>query len=74
MSLEKRIENEMPPLGSWVLCKYKPGCKDWGSYQVLFYGYHGTFPAAAFWLYDLLIPKDKIESFQIIEITESTKI
>lgn len=66
MSLEKRIENEMPPLGCWVLCKYKPGYTNWCPYQVLFYGYHGTFPSSAFWLYDLLIPKDKIESFQII--------
>lgn len=36
MSLEKRIEDEKPPLGSWVLCQYKPGQKSWGSYQVLF--------------------------------------
>ena len=42
MSLEKRIKDEKPPLGSWVLCEYKPGEKSWGSYQVLFYGYHIT--------------------------------
>ena len=74
MSLEKRIKDEKPPLGSWVLCEYKPGEKSWGSYQVLFYGYHGTFPAPAFWFYDLVVPDTKLESFQIIEITDSPKI